>query len=277
VEIYNESKKAMSKGRVENKIAIITGAGTGIGHASAKMLAAEGATVIVTDIDIDSAQSTQTQIVAQGGNADAMQLDVTSPEQWQSVFDHVSKAYGNLDILVNNAGIAPPKALAELSLDEFRKVNDVNLHGTFIGCKGAIATMRSCAADGEPAIGSIINIASVAGQQGMKTYAAYCTGKAAVTNMCNALGVEMGEMGDLIRVNSIHPGVVKTDLRHRIVADGFYDDDRNFANLPLQKCVEVDDVAYAVVYLASEESRLVTGSQMNVDSGLNAGFLAEMS
>ena len=267
----------MSKGRVENKVAIVTGAGTGIGRASAKMLAAEGATVIVTDIDNDSAQSTQALIAEQGGSAEAMLLDVTNPEQWQTVFDHVTKAHGRLDILVNNAGIAPPKPLADLSLEEFRKVNDINLHGTFIGCKGGIATMRSCATEGEPAVGSIINIASVAGQQGMKTFAAYCTGKAAVTNMCNALGVELGELGDQIRMNSVHPGPVKTELTVEVVPDGFYDDDANFANLPLQKCVEVDDVAYAVVYLASDESRLVTGSQMNVDSGFNAGFLAGMA
>jgi NAD(P)-dependent dehydrogenase (short-subunit alcohol dehydrogenase family) len=267
----------MSKGRVENKVAIVTGAGTGIGRASAKMLAAEGATVLVTDIDTVAAQATTKLITDEGGKAESMQLDVTNAEQWDAVFEHVIKAHGDLDVLVNNAGIAPPKLLAELSLDEFRKVNDINLHGTFIGCKGAIATMRSCSAEGGPAVGSIINIASVAGQQGMRTFAAYCTGKAAVTNMCNALGVEMGEMGDLIRMNSVHPGPVKTELTVAIVPEGFYDDDANFANLPLQKCVEVDDIAYAVLYLASDESRLVTGSQMNVDSGFNAGFLAEMS
>jgi 3(or 17)beta-hydroxysteroid dehydrogenase len=267
----------MSKGRVENKVAIVTGAGTGIGCACAKMLASEGAVVIVTDIDIQSAQSTAKTILEQGGKADVQALDVTNELQWQAVYDHVIRAYGKLDVLVNNAGIAPPKLISDLSLEEFRKVNDINLHGTFIGCKGGIATMRQCAVEGQPAKGSIINIASVAGQQAMKTFAAYCTGKAAVTNMCNALSVELGEMGDLIRVNSVHPGPVKTELTVGVVPDGFYDDDANFANLPLQKCVEVDDVAYAVVYLASDESRLVTGSQMNVDSGFNSGFLAGMA
>ncbi len=267
----------MSKGRVENKVAVVTGAGSGIGRASSRMLAAEGAAVIVTDIDADSAQATVDLITEQGGHAEAISLDVTNPEQWQTVFDQVIKVHGRLDVLVNTAGIAPPKPIAELSLEEFRMVNDVNLLGTFIGCKAGIATMRACAPEGEPAVGSIINIASVPGQQGMKNFAAYYTGKAAVTNMCNALGVELGEMGDLIRMNSVHPGPVKTEQMVEIVPDGYYDDDANFANLPLQKCVEVEDIAYAIVYLASDESRLVTGSQMHVDSGLSSGFPGGMA
>lgn len=266
----------MSNGRVENKVSLITGAGTGIGRAVAIMLAAEGSIVIVSDIDEQAAKATRDKIVETGGKADAMRLDVVDADQWQAVLDTVVANHGSLDVLVNNAGIAPPTPLAELSLEDFRRVNDINLHGTFIGCKTAIETMRACAKEGEPAVGSIVNMASVAGQSAMRTFAAYCTGKAAVTNMCNALGVELGEAGDLIRMNSVHPGPVRTELTVAIVPEGFYDDAANFANLPLQKCVEVEDIAYAVLYLASDESRLVTGSQMNVDSGFNAGFLGGM-
>ena len=267
----------MNEGRVQDKVAIITGAGSGIGRAIAVLLAAEGANVIATDINQAAAQLTARQSVDSGGRATALLLDVTDEESWQAALDTVVTDFGQLDVLVNNAGIAPPKSIAECSLAEFRQVNDINLHGTFIGCKAAIAVMRKLSADDKPVIGSIINMSSMAGQLAISQFAAYCTSKAAVTNMCNALAVELGESGDQIRMNSVHPGPVKTEMTLSYYGDDYYNDLSNFSFLPLKKYAEVKDVAYAVLYLASNESRLVTGSQMNVDSGAMAGLLVDFS
>jgi 3(or 17)beta-hydroxysteroid dehydrogenase len=254
-------------GRVEGKTAIVTGAARGLGQAIALLLAKEGAKVAVTDILEDGGKKTAEEIRRGGGEAIFIKHDVTSEDSWGGVVKQVLSEFGKLDILVNNAGVQVVKEIAETSLEDWRGLMSVNLDGVFLGTKHAIMAMK------ESSGGSIVNISSVAGIIGTADdTAAYCASKGGVRLFTKAAALECSKMGHgyNIRVNSIHPGVIKTDMVASMMAQDAELKKRLESNMPIGFLGEPIDIAYAVLYLASDESRLVTGAELIVDGGWTA-------
>ena len=241
--------------RAAQKVAVISGGGGGIGGECARQLAAEGARVVVTDVRLSDAEDVARKI---GDNAIARALDVTRADQWAAVIAAAEQAFGAVDVLINCAGIAsygPTESIAE---EEFRRIQDVNLLGTFLGMKAAIPSMRSAGG------GSIINISSLAGIVGMASAAAYTASKWAVRGLTKALAAEFGREG--IRVNSVHPGVIDTPLaaaQKPII-------DQLMPNLPIGRIGEVHEIASLVIHLASDESSYTTGAEFVIDGGWSA-------
>ena len=254
-------------GRVEGKTAIITGAARGLGKGTALLLAKEGAKVAVTDILEDVGKETVEEIRREGGEAIFIKHDVTSEDSWSAVVKEVLSEFGKLDIMVNNAGIQIIKEIAETSLEEWRGLLSVNLDGVFLGTKHAIRAMR------ESGGGSIVNISSIAGIIGTADdTAAYCASKGGVRLFTKAAALECSKIGHdyNIRVNSIHPGVIKTDMVASMMAQDAELKKRLESSHPIGFLGKPIDIAYAVLYLASDESRLVTGAELVVDGGWTA-------
>ena len=187
-------------------------------------------------------------------------MDVTSKVDWDQAADEVMESYGRLDILVNNAGITLRKSVHETTVDEWDRVQNINLKGMFLGIKTVIPLMRMSGG------GSIVNISSVAGLIG-STQSAYGASKGAVRVLSKSIAVEYGREG--IRCNSVHPGVIETDMTEGMLSDP-QTRERRLQNTPLGTFAVARDVAYAVLYLASDESRYVTGSELVIDGGLTA-------
>jgi NAD(P)-dependent dehydrogenase (short-subunit alcohol dehydrogenase family) len=254
-------------GRVEGKTAIVTGAARGIGKGIASLLAKEGAKVAVVDILEDVGKETAEEIRRGGGEAIFIKHDVTSEDSWSGVVKQVLSKFGKLDILVNNAGVQIVKEIAETSLEEWRGLMSVNLEGVFLGTKYAIRAMR------ESGGGSIVNISSVAGIIGTADdTAAYSASKGGVRLFTKAAALECSKMGHNynIRVNSVHPGIIKTDMVASMMAKDAELKKRMESNHPIGFLGEPIDIAYVVLYLASDESRLVTGAELIVDGGWTA-------
>ncbi len=262
---------------VKGKIALITGAAMGIGAATAKVLARNGATVIVADISDEAGQATADQIVKEGGAAEYISLDVTSEEQWKQVISTVVEHHGGLDILVNNAGIIKHTKLLDLSLKEWRLVNSVNMEGVFLGTKYAVETMRPDGTSGRG--GSIINLSSVGGNIGAPDMSSYCASKGGVRNFTKAVAVECGAYGYNVRVNSVHPGNCLTEMFKQefeeMVENGeaesidgamkFYMDMQVLPDMGTP-----EDMGAAILFLASDASKFVTGAEFHIDGGLLA-------
>jgi 3(or 17)beta-hydroxysteroid dehydrogenase len=254
-------------GRVEGKTAIVTGAARGLGQAIALLLAKEGAKVAVTDILEDGGKKTAEEIRRGGGEAIFIKHDVTSEDSWSGVVKQVLSEFGKLDILVNNAGVQVIKEIAEISLEEWRWLMSVNLDGVFLGTKHAIRTMR------ESGGGSIVNISSVAGIIGTADdTAAYSASKGGVRLFTKAAALECSKMGHNynIRVNSVHPGIIQTDMVTSMMAQDAELKKRMESNHPIGFLGEPIDIAYVVLYLASDESRLATGAEFIIDGGWTA-------
>lgn len=250
-------------GRVQGKSIIVTGAASdpGLGHAAALALAAEGARLVVTDVDADGAERCARKIRAAGGEAIALAHDVVSEDAWTSVIAKTVETYGQLDVLVNNAGIAVLKPLAQLSLADWNRQIDVNLTSVFLGCKYGAEAMRAGG-------GSIVNMSSVAGLVGISTCVAYGASKGGVRMMTKSLAAELGK--DRIRCNSIHPGVIWTNMQSA-VAGGRREGPENMASgLPLGRMGDPDDIANCILYLSSDESSYVTGAEFIIDGGMTA-------
>jgi 3(or 17)beta-hydroxysteroid dehydrogenase len=252
-------------GRVEGKVALVTGAASGLGKAAALMLAREGARVAVTDRNEAGAKEVANSL---GEAARAWKLDVTQEADWQRVVDEVLATFGRLDVVVNNAGVGVAKDIEAISLEEWRFVHAVNLDGVFLGCKHAVRGMRQCGARG-----SIINISSVAGLVGVENLPAYCSSKGGVRLLTKSVALHCARKGYGIRCNSIHPTFIETPMVEGLASlggDPVAGKARLARMIPLGHIGEPDDVAYAVVYLASDESKLMTGSELVVDGGTTA-------
>lgn len=254
-------------GRLEAKVAIVSGAARGMGEAEARLFAAEGAKVVVCDVVEAEAKAVAEEI---GANALYQPLDVTSEEDWASAVEVTLNAFGSIDILVNNAGIAESAPLSEMTLDSYRRVTEVNQTGVFLGMRAVVEPMK--AAGG----GSILNVSSIDGMIGMNNLMSYVASKWAVRGMTKAAAMELGPFG--IRVNSIHPGFILTGMGIPEGADpadihGLLD--AHTARLaPLGRSGRPEEIAKLALFLASDESAYSTGSEFVADGGLIAGYPA---
>ncbi|MBU2084223.1 MAG: glucose 1-dehydrogenase [Alphaproteobacteria bacterium] len=254
-------------GRVQGKMAFITGGAQGLGEAIGKMLAKEGAKVTLTDVNGAGAEKVAAEInAAHGeGTAFAFQHDVTDEARWQEVLTAAHEAMGGLNILVNNAGIGSLGSVEDENYDMFKKVQTVDVDSIFLGCKYAIPLMRA------HGLGSIINISSIAGIIASANYVSYNTAKAAVRHISKSIALHCAKGGQ-IRCNSVHPVFINTPILDR--TKEMFGEEEALAKLgrqiPLGKVGEPDDIAYAVLYLASDESKLVTGIELKVDGGISA-------
>ena len=259
-------------GRVEGKVALVTGAAQGLGEATARMLAREGARVAVTDINEEGAIRVARALNAQRkDSAIAVSHDVTREDQWRNALDETERHFGGLHVLVNNAGIGLTKDFEAITLEEWRHVHAIDLDGVFLGCKLAIPLIaRTVKASGLG--GSIVNISSISGIIAGHNMAAYNSAKAAVRHLSKSVALHCAKRGYGIRSNSVHPVFIATPI-----LDGLVDRlgrDEAYAKLgrqvPLGHIGEPDDIAYAVLYLASDESKFVTGAELKVDGGISA-------
>jgi NAD(P)-dependent dehydrogenase (short-subunit alcohol dehydrogenase family) len=260
--------------RLNDKVALITGSGRGIGAETAEVLAEAGAKVVVTDIIEEESKAVAERINSNGGEAIYFPLDVTSEDQWESVVQNTVQKFGGLNILVNNAAIVSMNQLEDTSLEEWRKIMNVNSDGVFLGIKHAILAMKPGGISGQG--GSIINISSVCAMIVMPGSCAYSAAKAAVRITTKMAAVECGRSGYGIRVNSVHPGVIRTEMMVKgldaAVEEGIYNSreeaESMFTELhPIGRLGDSLDVAQAVLYLASDASAFVTGAELVVDGG----------
>ena len=253
-------------GRVENKIALVTGAAQGLGEAIARMLAAEGASVVVTDINKSGVERLAAELTAAGKNAVALAHDVADVHQWREVIAAVEERFGRLDILVNNAGIGSMGNVVEESVEQWRQVHAVDLDSVFFGCKHAIPLMETSGG------GSIVNISSISGIIAGHNMAAYNSAKAAVRHLSKSIALHCARAKNGIRSNSVHPVFVDTPILDGMAGKFSREEIREKLGrqIPIGRIGEPDDVAYAVLYLASDESGFVTGTELRVDGGISA-------
>ncbi|HEY3949283.1 glucose 1-dehydrogenase [Phenylobacterium sp.] len=258
-------------GRVAGKVALVTGGASGIGRGCAETLAAEGAVVFVTDLQDDKGAETVAAIQKAGGTASYLHHDVTDEAAWESVVAKVKAAHGRLDILVNNAGIGLGGSVLTMTLADWQRQIAVNLDGVFLGVKHSIPLMR---ASGQG--GSIINMSSVAGLKGSAILAGYCATKGGVRLFTKSVAMECAEAKDGIRVNSVHPGIIETPIWLSIVnpqnpgANAPPDlDALSTMAVPLGVKGFPQDIANGILWLASDESRYVTGAELVIDGGLS--------
>jgi 3(or 17)beta-hydroxysteroid dehydrogenase len=253
--------------RVKGKSAIITGAAGGLGRAIASLLADEGASVTVTDVNEAGVRQVAEEITAGGGRAIFIKHDVSSEGDWRRVIERTVAEFGRLDVLVNNAGIMIVREIQKMTLEEWRRLMSINLDGVFLGTKHAVPAMIKSGG------GSIINMSSAAGIIGTAdNTAAYSASKGGVRLFTKACALEFSKAGHNynIRVNSIHPGVIDTPMvaamrQPGVVGDGM------LSIMPVGGLGKPIDIAYGALYLASDESRLVTGAELVIDGGWTAG------
>ena len=249
-------------GRLDGKVAVISGGARGQGAVEARMLAREGAKVVFGDVLDDDGRKVEAEIRESGHEATYVHLDVTREVDWRAAIDTAVDRYGKLNVLVNNAGILIRKIIEETTEEDWDRIMAVNAKGVFLGTKHAIPVMRRAGG------GSIINISSVAGLVGSPgNTAAYSATKGAVRLFSKATAVQQAK--DNIRCNSIHPGPIETPMIQDML-----DDPARLAvrmrRLPMGKIGVPEDIAYGVVYLASDESSFVTGTELVIDGGTTA-------
>ena len=247
-------------GRLEGKVALISGAARGQGEAEARLFANEGAKVVFGDILDMEGEKVEAEINETGGEAKYIHLDVTNESEWETAVKESVNSYGKLDILVNNAGISIGKNVEETTLEEWDLVQDVNSKGVFLGTKAAIPAMR------ESGGGSIVNISSIAGLVGIAS-APYVASKGAVRLLTKSTAVQYGP--ENIRCNSVHPGFIETEMTREMMSDS-EERAKRLAITPLGIFASAHDIALAVLFLASDESRYMTGSELVIDGGITA-------
>ena len=251
-------------GRLEGKTALVTGAASGIGLQTSIRLAEEGARVMMTDINLEEGLQQAEKL---GANATFLKLEITEEEEWISVLDETVKRFDRLDILVNSAGMVLIADVEQITLEDWRKVHAVNLDGTFLGCKHGVKVMKRFGA------GSIINLSSVSGMIGGFNLAAYNSSKGAVRMLTKSVALHCARAGYGIRCNSIHPTFIETPMLESMILDS-PDPEKTRQTLvrqvPLRRIGKPNDVANMIVYLASDESTFVTGTEMVIDGGVIA-------
>ncbi len=248
---------ARTGGRLEGKVAVITGAAKGQGEAEARLFVAEGASVVLTDVLEDRGRIVAKEL---GDAARFLPHDVGNEQDWALVMSTAVDAFGYVNVLVNNAAVHWLRTIETENVTDFRRMIDVNLVGTFLGIQAAIAPMR--AAGG----GSIVNISSAAGLVGYALHGAYGATKWGVRGLSRAAAIELGPDG--IRVNSVHPGPIKTDM---LPPDRAGLGDRRWTGIPLRRAGEPTEVAEMVLFLASDASSFTSGGEFTVDGGSLAG------
>ena len=256
--------------RVQGKVALVTGASSGLGEAIARLLAKHGATVVLADLNEAAGKRVLRDIKTGGGDGLFVKLDVVDEAQWIGVMAKVKKKFGQLNIAVNCAGTNIARSFpTDTTLAEWRGLMAVNLDGVFLGTKHAVAAMR----DSNPVNGSIINISSVMGLVGFADIAAYNASKGGVRLYSKSVAISCAETGLNVRVNTVHPGFIDTPLLRKSMARF---DDQNEANRiynalqPVGHIGTPEDIAYGVLYLASDESKFMTGSELVIDGGFTA-------
>jgi NAD(P)-dependent dehydrogenase (short-subunit alcohol dehydrogenase family) len=258
-------------GRVTGKVALVTGGASGIGRACALRLAEEGARVVITDIQQELGGAVVAEITAAGGSAEYLQHDVTSEDAWITVIAAVRDRHGRLDVLVNNAGIGIASSILDMSLADWQRQQAINLDGVFLGMKHAIPLMRDTGG------GSIVNMSSVAGLKGSARLAAYNATKGGVRLLTKGVALECAQERWNVRVNSVHPGIIDTPIWTKVNAGALAPgsnavDVETMAEsaVPTGVLGQPRDIANGVLFLASDESAYMTGTELIIDAGLSA-------
>lgn len=266
-------------GQVAGKVALVTGGASGIGQAIAELLAEEGASVVVTDVDELRGPQVVANIQKSGGEAVFLHQDVTSEPRWAEIIGEIEQRFGGLDVLVSNAGIgigAP--SVVDMSLADWRRQTAINLDGVFLSVKYSLPLMRKSARN-KTSGGSIIMMSSLAGLRGAPTLAGYSATKGGVRLFAKSVAMECASVGDGIRVNSVHPGIIDTPIWGKIPSGGTASgqnapiDSEALAKAatPLGRAGQAREIAQGVLYLASDASSYVTGSELVIDGGMFAG------
>jgi 3(or 17)beta-hydroxysteroid dehydrogenase len=250
--------------RLQDRIALVTGGGQGIGAAICKRFAEEGATVIVADMNSDSGSATAREITAIGGKGRFQLLDVSAESAWDAAFAMLRRDFGRLDILVNNAAVDIANNIESMSLDEWRKTLAVNLDGVMFGMKRAIALMK------ENGRGSIVNISSIASMVGSPSTTAYSASKAAVVGLSRTAALHCAAQRNGIRINSVHPGPIRTPMVMKYATENPQFLAGMQAAIPLGTMGDPVDIANGALYLACDESKWVTGISLVIDGGYTA-------
>ena len=247
--------------RLKNKVALITGGAQGLGKEMAKSMIKEGARVIISDINEDVLQKTAEEI-----SCDHLVLDVTNKDQWQQVITKIKDDIGSLNILVNNAGMGGGGDVESTDIELWDLVHKVNLDSVFLGCKFAIPLMR------DSGNGSIINISSMSGIVASHNTSAYNSSKAAVRHLSKSIALHCAKSTNLVRCNSLHPVFTRTAMVQSMI-DAAPERDieqKLIQQIPIRKLAEPIDVANAAIFLASDESSFITGTELLIDGGLSA-------
>ena len=250
--------------RLDEKVALVTGGASGIGLATARRLAQEGARVVLGDVNREAAERAAETI--EGASAEP--LDVTSDEDWRRAADAIAERHGVLDVLVNSAGIVVFGSIEDVSLEDWRRTMAVNLDGTFLGCRHGVRVMKEGGRGG-----SIVNLSSVSGLIGGHNIAAYNAAKGGVRLLTKSVALHCARKAYGIRCNSVHPGFVETPMLDEVVGQGRDPEETRAklrASVPLGRNARADEVAAMIAYLASDEAAFVTGAELVIDGGVTA-------
>ncbi|MBP1963130.1 SDR family NAD(P)-dependent oxidoreductase [Paenibacillus aceris] len=248
--------------RLQGKTAIVTGGANGIGKATVQKFLEEGANVVFTDINEQAGNQTCEELKVINSNVIFVKHDVQQETDWAHVVSTAKEKFGRVDVLFNNAGIYSTKPVTDYTVDEWNRVLGINVVGVFLGMKHVVPEMRSNRS------GSIINASSIAGITGSANHTLYGASKGAVRIMTKDMAMEVA--ADQIRVNSIHPGVIQTTMGDAVASGLNVSAEQLASGIPLKRCGTPDDIANLVVFLASDESTFITGTEMIIDGGASA-------